>query len=172
MNLLEFYPTPPRLIDKMLSGIDFQQITTVLEPSAGKGDIVNEVNGKLRYAQNKYGDNNYKGDIDCIEIDEDLRGVLKNKKYRVVHDDFLAYQSKKKYDLIIMNPPFSDGDKHLMKAIEMQEIFGGAVVCLLNAETLKNPHTNLRKTLVRREVQTDLEAHPGSLQWVMGISRT
>jgi len=50
MNLLEFYPTPPRLIDKMLSGIDFKQLFTVLEPTAGKGNICNEVNRKMRYA--------------------------------------------------------------------------------------------------------------------------
>ena len=166
MNLTEFYPTPQKLIDKMLYGVDFQQITTVLEPSAGKGDIVAEVNRKLRYAQNKYGDDDYRGDIDCVEIDEDLRGVLKNKNYRVVHNDFLTYRSAKKYDLIVMNPPFSDGDKHLMKAIEIQEVFGGSVVCLLNAETLKNPYTNLRKTLVRRldELDAGIEYLPGEFE--------
>ena len=39
MNLLEFYPTPPKLISKMLSGLDFKQIRAVLEPSAGKGGL-------------------------------------------------------------------------------------------------------------------------------------
>jgi len=65
MNLIEFYPTPIRLIDKMLSGIDFKLINTVLEPSAGKGDIVNEVNRKLKSSQNKYSNENYRCDIDC-----------------------------------------------------------------------------------------------------------
>ncbi len=56
----------------------------------------------------------------------------------------------KEYSLIIMNPPFSNGCKHLLKALEMQERNGGAVVCLLNAETLKNPCTNDRVDLQRK----------------------
>ncbi len=56
----------------------------------------------------------------------------------------------KEYDLIIMNPIFSNGCKHLLKALEMQKRNGGAVVCLLNAETLKNPCTNERLDLQRK----------------------
>ncbi|MCL2776263.1 MAG: DUF4942 domain-containing protein [Oscillospiraceae bacterium] len=152
MNLLEFYPTPQSLIDKMLDGIDFKLIETVLEPSAGTGNICDAVNQKLKSAKDIYisRDDEYRGDIDCIEIDADLRGILKGKKYRVAHDDFLMYESKKKYDLIVMNPPFSDGDRHLMKAIDLLEPYGGNIVCLTNSETIKNPYTNIRKTLVRR----------------------
>jgi len=36
----------------------------------------------------------------------------------------------KEYSLIILNPPFSNGCKHLLKALEMQQRNGGAVVCL------------------------------------------
>jgi len=166
MNLLEFYPTPQPLIDKMINGIDFGQISTVLEPSAGTGCLCEVVNKKLKYESNNYSREEYRGDIDCIEIDEDLRSILKDKKYRVVHNDFLTYESKKKYDLIIMNPPFSEGDKHLMKAINMQEVFGGSIVCLLNSETLKNPYSNLRKTLVRLldEMNADIEYLPGEFE--------
>jgi hypothetical protein len=165
-HLLEFYPTPKTLIDKMLSGIDFKLISTVLEPSAGKGNICEEVNRKLRYSQNRYADEDERMDIDCIEIDADLRGILKHKKYRVVHDDFLTYRSKKKYELIVMNPPFSEGDKHLMKAIELQELHGGVIACILNAETLKNPHSNMRKTLVRRlnELEAGIEYLSGEFE--------
>lgn len=56
----------------------------------------------------------------------------------------------KEYDLIVMNPPFSNGCKHLLKALEMQKRNGGAVICLLNAETLKNPCTNDRQDLQRK----------------------
>ena len=48
-----------------------------------------------------------------------------------------------------MNPPFSNGDKHLLKALQMQEK-GGNIVCLLNAETLRNPYTESRKELIRQ----------------------
>lgn len=46
-----------------------------------------------------------------------------------------------------MNPPFSNGDKHLLKALEIQR-YGGYVVCLLNAETIRNPYTESRRHLV------------------------
>ena len=36
----DFYPTPQNLIDKMLDGLDWKMIHTILEPSAGKGNIV------------------------------------------------------------------------------------------------------------------------------------
>lgn len=37
-----------------------------------------------------------------------------------------------------MNPPFDKGAEHLLKAISLQEVYGGKIVCLLNAETLRN----------------------------------
>lgn len=143
-NAEEFYPTPERLLDKITVGIDWKFIHTVLEPSAGKGDIVKYV--KECHKVHTYRD---ELDIDCIEVDEDLRSTLKGKDYRVVHDDFLTFKTFKKYDLVIMNPPFSDGAKHLLKALDLQKD-GGYIICILNAETIRNPYTNERKDLVKR----------------------
>ena len=143
-----FYPTPINIIHKMTSHIRFNEIDTVLEPSAGKGNIVEIINDRLKSSRGYYNrDKSF--DIDCIEIDENLQHILKGKGYRVVHNDFLSYNSFKRYNLIIMNPPFDNGEKHLLKAIEMQEK-GGKIVCLLNAETLKNPYSNTRKDLVQK----------------------
>lgn len=139
----EFYPTPTKLLDKITMGVDWKILSTVLEPSAGKGNIVDYI--KEKYKSRIW--NNL--DIDCIEIDKDLRNVLKGKEYRVIHDDFLTFHTFKKYDLIIMNPPFSSGSTHLMKALDMQKD-GGNIICILNAETIKNPYTNERKVLIKR----------------------
>lgn len=38
----EFYPTPTELVQKMLECVDFKKVKTILEPSAGKGDILQE----------------------------------------------------------------------------------------------------------------------------------
>ena len=143
-NAEEFYPTPERLLDKITSGIDWKMLGSVLEPSAGKGDIV-------KYIKERYKIHSYREelDVDCIEIDSDLRSTLNGKNYKVVHDDFLTFHTFKKYNLIIMNPPFSNGATHLMKALDMQKD-GGAVICILNAETLRNPCTNERKILINR----------------------
>ena len=40
MELLEFYPTPRNLLNKMFEGVNLYKVHTILEPSAGKGDIV------------------------------------------------------------------------------------------------------------------------------------
>lgn len=142
-NVDEFYPTPKELLEKITVGIKWDHINTVLEPEAGKGDIVEYVKErcKMCYCNDI--------DIDCIEIDSDLRCTLSGKGYRVVHDDFLTFNTFKHYDLIIMNPPFSNGAAHLTKALDMQEN-GGGVICILNAETIRNQCTNERKTLAKR----------------------
>lgn len=141
----DFYPTPPELAEKMIDGVDgIEECYSVLEPSAGKGDLVESLMKKgerLRYCRDKA------FDIDSIELDENLRYMLVGKKIRVIHDDFLTYHGNKRYDLILMNPPFSNGCQHLMKALEMQK-HGGKICCLLNAETIRNPYTNDRKALV------------------------
>ena len=44
-----FYPTPTNLADKMLAGIDWNLVETVLEPSAGKGDLASVVSKRMEY---------------------------------------------------------------------------------------------------------------------------
>lgn len=140
----EFYPTPKELIERITAGMKWKMVKSVLEPSAGKGDIVEYI--KEKYRKTVY---YQEVDLDCIEIDSDFRGILKSKGFRVVHDDFLTFKTYKHYDLIIMNPPFSNGAKHLLHALSLQKDDFG-LICLLNAETLKNPYTNERKDLVSR----------------------
>lgn len=137
--LEEFYPTPVSLLDKVFEGFNWNEIKTVLEPSAGKGDIADYIQKVIPYRREL--------DIDCIEKEDVLRKTLIGKGYRVVHDDFLTYRTQKTYDLIVMNPPFSIGATHLAKALKMQK-YGGNVICILNADTIKNPYTNERKQLV------------------------
>lgn len=193
-----FYPTPPGLAEKMLSGIDWMYIRHVLEPSAGKGDLAKAVR------EEAFKHLEYRGDplkIDCVEIDPYLRQILKyefseealeplNAEYRrldnmrydertseqqerfyelrrkieffertqvhIVHDDFLTYHTYTKYDLCVMNPPFDHGDTHLLQALEIMRN-GGKIVCLLNAETIRNPYTATRRILVGKLRELDAE---------------
>ena len=89
-------------------------------------------------------------DIDCIESEPVLCDVLKGKNYNVVDTDFLTFDGDKMYDLIIMNPPFSNGAEHLLRAIKIGLKGGSQIVCLLNAETIKNPYSNIRKELLKQ----------------------
>ncbi len=147
-NIKDFFPTPKKLIDKMLYDIDFKTVKSILEPSAGKGDIVEAIKEKEKLYTTHYQKHIF--DIDCVELDNNLQHILKGKGFRVVHNDFLSYNTMKEYDLIVANFPFSNGCKHLLKALEMQQRNGGAIVCLLNAETLKNTYSNERKALQKK----------------------
>lgn len=139
-----FFPTPSFLAGKMYKLIDWKRVNTILEPSAGKGDLLKNINKTYEFISGYIGTNL---DIDCIEIDKNLQYILTGEKYRVVFDDFLSFKTFKRYDLIIMNPPFDKGCKHLLKAISLQQN-GGQICCLLNAETLRNPYSNNRKILL------------------------
>ena len=96
-------------------------------------------------------------EIECVEIDKNLYHILRDEGYIVSMEDFLQFYSEKKYDLIVMNPPFDHGDEHLLKALSLQERFGGEIVCLLNAETIRNPYSNTRKELLKRLSKYDTE---------------
>lgn len=148
-----FYPTPVALADKLLEDIDNHFVHSVLEPSAGKGDLAMAFVQKRRRWTGHYYRNDEDAvkafDIDCIEIDPTLRQTLEGAGFRVVHDDFLTFETQKRYDLILMNPPFDQGAEHLLKALELAER-GGKVRCLLNAETLRNPCSEARRQLVKK----------------------
>lgn len=164
-----FYPTPAELANRLLSGVDWKFVQSTLEPSAGKGDLAEAVL-RLRKAYVKY-DPKALGirelvdacDMDCVEIDPHLRAILKDRGFRVVGDDFLRFRTCKRYSLIVMNPPFHDGAKHVLKALEMQR-HGGAVYAILNAETLRNPCTHLRRTLMEQldRYHAEIEYVPGA----------
>lgn len=140
----EFFPTPTRVIAKMLApyfttDLRYVRRRLILEPSAGKGDICDYITASP-YVN--------KQDISCIEIDPDLQFILQGKGYRLIDSDFLEYEGAYAFDLIAMNPPFSNGVDHLLKAWEIVDD-GGDVVCLLNAESIRNPHSAKRKLLAR-----------------------
>ena len=80
----EFYPTPKELAEKMLRTVDWNRVNCVLEPSAGKGDLVDEI--KAAYGQ-KARESSSDLNVDCIEIDSNLQHILRGKGYRVIHDD-------------------------------------------------------------------------------------
>lgn len=149
----DFYPTPVNLISKMLEDVKFDEIKYILEPSAGKGDICDYIIDKKKYINRDI-------NIDVIEIEEDLQFILKGKNYNLVFNDFLQFNTFKKYDLIVANFPFSEGDKHLRKALDLIRD-GGNLICLVNAETIKNPYTNLRKECIKI-----LEKHDASIEYL------
>lgn len=146
-----FYPTPMTIAEKMFNSIaelnPYMNFEYVLEPSAGKGDLIKNFFALLE-TDYKYKYKNLFKNVEVIELEPELRAILKeDKRLRIVGDDFLTYNSYTNYDLIIANPPFDDGAKHLLKMIDMQSRSGGIICCLLNSETVTNLYTNERKEL-------------------------
>ena len=105
----------------------------ILEPSAGTGAIIRDIidlNGKVMYKGRDKRDIRFKIDrLDAVEMSDALGKKLKEhiKLDTVYRDDFLKVKDlgKNNYNLIVMNPPYSDGtDKkaylyHIMKAMSI-----------------------------------------------------
>lgn len=90
-----YFPTPPDVVYRIMMLADIRPGMRVLEPSAGKGNIADEVRKQQPEAQ-----------LDVIEIWASLRNILRLKGHNLVHDDCLTWQPDALYDRIVMNPPF------------------------------------------------------------------
>ena len=100
----DFYPTPEKVVERMLFGIDVQG-KVILEPSAGSGNIVDYLNA-----------NGAKQVLAC-EIEPKLQQML-HGKCNLIESDFLnvTREDVSHIDLIVMNPPFSCEEKHIKHA--------------------------------------------------------
>ena len=128
----EFFPTPINVLQMMQ--IDCSN-KIVLEPSAGKGDIVDFLN-----------DNNASSVI-AFEKNKDLNKVLQSK-CNVIGDDFFSCKAEdiSHIDMIVMNPPFSNADKHILYAWEIAPE-GCEIISLCNYQTIDNDYSRQRTRL-------------------------
>lgn len=131
----QYYPTPEDLAKRLVRLIKIGE-SPVLEPSAGTGALVEAFQTW-----------HHSGHIHCIELNPERAATLKGKDFTVIWDDFTTFDALTPYSTIIMNPPFNDGARHLLKALRLCAP-SGEIACVLNAETIKNPCTNERKALI------------------------
>lgn len=112
----DFYPTPQVLVDIVQELADIKETDTVLEPSAGTGSLVKGLPIKQ---------------VDCIELNETLATILKEKGYNVQNCAFEDAEVKQ-YDKIIMNPPFGKrlDAKHIKLAFNKFLKDGGTLVTI------------------------------------------
>ena len=92
MDKGQYFTTSLILQDKVSEFI-LNSPDEVLEPSVGRGDLVNAVNKKHKNIN-----------FDCYEIDEKLDFVI--PKNDIIFGDFLKQKNTKKYKTIIGNPPY------------------------------------------------------------------
>ncbi len=118
----------------MLQGIEVTD-KVFLEPSAGKGniiDVLNERNAKQ---------------VLSFEKDQTLaRSIQHTSTY--LGDDFLKCTPEQvsHVDYIVMNPPFSQDEQHILHAWNIAPE-GCEIVALCNSETVKNQYSTYRRRL-------------------------
>ena len=146
----ELYPTPDSVIEHMVEpwlvdgryGKKSLPFRKVLDPSGGLGNI-------LKYVKDRFIERYNNIDLYACEINDQARSVLQGHGFTVLEADFFAFSGDGlRFGAILMNPPFSNGVKHLLHAWNVVASPGTRISCLLNAETLKNPHTKERQLLL------------------------
>lgn len=128
-NPTAFYPTPKEVVDNLIQASELSPYWSgarILEPSAGTGAIARAIREQM--APDAV--------LHCCEFLGVNRSVLETDGFELVADDFTKYQPEERYDVIIMNPPFSvDTDKtayitHIEHAWSMLS-YGGRLAAIV-----------------------------------------
>ena len=128
----DFFPTPPEAIAKILEVAQLDPKHSVLEPSAGSGDLASEI---ARLGISK---------LDCFELHPPLQNALKLQGFNVLGDNFLSCSPQPIYDRILANPPFGNNGvaRHTQHAFKFLKP-GGKLVTLAHHYHLKPSRSDL-----------------------------
>jgi predicted RNA methylase len=129
----DFFPTPPEVIEHIMQQYDVVG-KTVLEPSAGNGNIVSwlKKNG---------------ADVIACEKHAELRHVL-SRKCPVIAEDFLQVTADKvsHIKMIVMNPPFTNCEGHIQHAYNIAPA-GCEIVSICPKSRFENRYSSSREQL-------------------------
>lgn len=135
----DFYPTPKAVIEKMMLGENIFA-KKILEPSAGNGNIVDwlKENGAAQ--------------VIACEKDPNIRKLLQGK-CEIIADDFLTVTPEQvsHIDYIVMNPPFSEGAKHILHAFDIAPA-GCTIIALCNSDNLSSLYYSKTKRMLSETV--------------------
>ena len=149
----DFYPTPHEVIEQMLSLSDIRG-KIILEPSAGSGNIVDflQKNGAKK--------------VIACEINTKLQAIIAGK-CELIASDFLTVTPDmiSHIDMIVMNPPFSAEEAHILHAWEIAPE-GCEIISLCNSSLLS------RNYYERREKIRELIDNNGNSQCLGEVFKT
>lgn len=94
----------------------------------------------------------------AVEIDVRHHANLRELGGQVIGYNFMDVESLATVDQVIMNPPFAEGARHVLHAWEC--VYDAEIVAIVNAETVRNPYSQDRQTLV------DLIEKHGSVEFL------
>lgn len=125
----QFYPTPRELAKYMVELADISRTDYVLEPSAGRGAILEFINKKTNH-------------YSAVESNSSNVRILRQNRFRVNRATFESYHSQclksgRQFDKIVMNPPFIKGIdcRHIKLAYDLLKP-GGKIVGLMAENNL------------------------------------
>jgi protein-L-isoaspartate O-methyltransferase len=129
MNIPGFFPTPDELIDQMIELAELDPSHSILEPSAGMGNILDRIK-----------EHGHKGEMHAVERMHSLHEILLNKGYTSFCDDIMELVPGRIYDRIIMNPPFEKAQDidHVTHCFNNFLKEGGILVSIMSAGTQTN----------------------------------
>lgn len=121
-NVPDFFPTPSHLVRRMIELADILPGQSVLEPSAGSGNIAFALHPLCH--------------LKCVERCFSMVEHLRAGGLDVECADFLELPAMPIYDRVLMNPPFSRGIdlKHIDHACQMLKP-GGRLVAICSNTT-------------------------------------
>ena len=138
----DFYPTPVEVIEQMMMGENIIG-KTILEPSAGSGNIVDWLKGHGA------------GEVIACEIDPTLRKLL-DGKCPLIGEDFLKVTREQisHVHYIVMNPPYSHGAEHILHAFDIAPA-GCTIISLVNDSNLHSSFYdhNVNKERLRETIE-------------------
>ncbi|MDD5061507.1 MAG: methyltransferase, partial [Candidatus Marinimicrobia bacterium] len=119
-----FFPTPRKVVDQMIDLADLKPGMSVLEPSAGKGDIAEAIKEQCPTCG-----------LYMVEINRTLIKIIeaKNIPHAVLAvQDFLTFDMGIQFDRVIMNPPFENEQDidHVRHAFDLLKP-GGRLVAIM-----------------------------------------
>ena len=116
-----FFPTPDAIADQMVELADFPPgLTSLLEPSAGYGALIDA-------AIRAHGDGRL--EVTCFEVNHKLQEILRMKGHTPHRtQDFIEYASTERFDRVLMNPPFENGQDMMHTQIAYDKLNPGGVL--------------------------------------------
>lgn len=127
---LQFYPTPKKVIETLLSDLWLKPGARVLEPSCGDGRIMDAVRATG-------------AEVVGCEVDQIRAAMCAAKGHSVMPMNFLETAPTPTFDFVVMNPPFYGRHyaKHVRHALKFLKP-GGTLVAILPA-TARYDHGEL-----------------------------
>lgn len=125
LEMYGFFETPPHVIKQMLNLTDPKPREWVLEPSAGGGAILDALTERT-------GDRHR---VHAVELHEGRAKALAQAGWHTFACDFLEFDGEEGYDVVLMNPPFENGQdqKHILHAYHNCLKPGGRMAAIASA---------------------------------------